>query len=96
MKPEGRHPDRVLTAVKVKTLKKPGRYADGNGLYLVVDDTGATPWMLRTMVKGRRCDIGLGGTGLVSLSEAREKATAARRIARNGGDPLAEKLSTAL
>ena len=61
MKPKGRHPDRVLNAFKIKSLKKPGRYADGNGLYLVVEPTGAKRWMLRTVVKGRRSDIGLGG-----------------------------------
>ena len=91
MKPKGRHPDRVLTVVKVRSLKTPGRYADGNGLYLVVDDSGAKRWMLRTMVNGRRSDIGLGGTGLISLAEVREKASALRKIARAGGDPLAER-----
>ena len=47
--------------------------------------------MLRTMVKGRRRDIGLGGTQLVSLTEAREKASDLRRTARAGGDPIAEE-----
>ena len=91
MKPKGRHPDRVLNAVKVKSLKEPGRYADGNGLYLVVEPTGAKRWMLRTMVKGRRSDIGLGGIQLVPLAEAREKASNLRKIARAGGDPIAAK-----
>ena len=92
MKSKGRHPDRVLNAVKVKSLKERGRYADGNGLYLVVEfNCGAKRWMLRTMVNGRRRDIGLGGTQLVSLTEAREKASNLRRTARTGGDPIAEK-----
>ncbi|MCH9040516.1 MAG: DUF4102 domain-containing protein, partial [Chloroflexi bacterium] len=34
---------------------------------------------------------GLGGALLVSLSEAREKALENRKLARAGGDPLAEK-----
>jgi len=54
MKRKGRHPDRVLTAVKVKALKRPGRYADGNGLYLIVEPSGAKRWMLRIMAQGRR------------------------------------------
>ena len=91
MKPKGRHPDRVLNAFKIKSLKKPGRYADGNGLYLVVEPTGAKRWMLRTVMKGRRNDIGLGGIQLVSLADAREKASALRKIARAGGDPIAAK-----
>jgi Arm domain-containing DNA-binding protein len=48
MKRKGRHPERVLTAIKVRALKKPGRYADGNGLYLIVEPSGAKRWMLRT------------------------------------------------
>ena len=85
------HPLNVLTAVRVRSLKKPGRYADGNGLYLVVDPSCAKRWMLRTVVRGRRRDIGLGGLRLVSLAEAREQAARLRRIARQGGDPLAER-----
>jgi len=44
------------------------------------------------MVQGRRRDIGLGGTTWVTLSEAREKAAAMRKIARDGGDPLTERM----
>ena len=91
MKPKGRHPDRVLTAIKVKTLSQPGRYADGNGLYLMVDPSGAKRWVLRTVVQGRRRDLGLGGAQLVSLAEAREKALELRKVARAGGDPVADK-----
>ncbi|MBQ0820600.1 tyrosine-type recombinase/integrase [Microvirga sp. HBU67558] len=77
--------------MQVRNLNKPGRYADGNGLYLVVDPSGAKRWLLRVVVHGKRRDIGLGGTSLVSLSEAREKALSYRKLARDGGDPLAEK-----
>jgi len=91
MKPKGRHPDKALSAVKVRSLAKPGRYADGNGLYLNVDPSGAKRWVLRVVVRGKRRDIGLGGLSLVSLAEAREQALAYRKIARTGGDPLAER-----
>ncbi len=91
MKAKGKHPEKALTAVKVRALTKPGRYADGNGLYLVVEPSGAKRWMLRTVVQGKRRDIGLGGLSLVTLAEAREKALAYRKVARDGGDPLAEK-----
>ena len=80
-KPRGMHPDKRLTAVAIRNLKRPGRYADGNGLYLVVDDSGAKRWTLRTVVLGRRRDIGLGSVRLVSLAEAREQATRLRRKA---------------
>ncbi|MFG1294074.1 tyrosine-type recombinase/integrase [Xanthobacter versatilis] len=91
MKRKGKHPDKALTAVAVRQAKTPGRHADGNGLYLEVDASGAKRWTLRIIVKGRRRDIGLGGVTLVSLSEAREKALAYRKIAREGGDPLLER-----
>lgn len=90
-KPLGAHPDKRLNAVRVKSLRTPGRYADGNGLYLFVDDSGAQRWMLRTVVQGKRRDIGLGSLRLVSLAEARVAAADLRRVARDGGDPLAER-----
>jgi integrase len=95
MKQKGRHPDRVLTVVKVKSLKEPGRYADGNGVYLIVEPSGAKRWMLRIVVQGRRRDIGLGGAQIVSLAEAREQAHNLRKIARTGGDPVAERKTKA-
>src|SRR5262249_33630697 len=85
-----RHPDRALTAVQVRQTKVVGRHADGNGLYLLVAPSGAKRWVLRTMVHGHRRDIGLGSARLVSLAEAREKASLYRKTARAGGDPIAD------
>ena len=72
-------------------MTNPGRYTDGNGLYLIVDPSGAKRWLLRTVIKKKRTDIGLGGINIVSLAQAREDATRLRKIARAGGDPLAER-----
>ena len=47
-----RHPSNKLTALAVKKLTAPGRHADGNGLYLVIDPSGARRWMQRLMVAG--------------------------------------------
>jgi integrase len=90
------HPSKVLTAVKVRALSAPGRYADGNGLYLLITRSGSKQWVLRTVIKGKRCDIGLGGVRLVSLAEARERAITYRKKARDGGDPLAERRKAAV
>jgi integrase len=90
-KPKGRHPDKRLTAVFVRNVKKPGRYHDGNGLCLFVAKSGAKRWQLRTVVLGKRCDIGLGSVRLVSLAKARVIAAEMRMLARDGGDPLAER-----
>jgi hypothetical protein len=62
-KPRGPYPDKQLTALKAGRLVEPGRYADGNRLYLLVDRSGTERWMLRTVVHGKRRDIGLGELG---------------------------------
>lgn len=90
LKPKGRHPEKRLTVPVLKKLGT-GRHADGGGLYLYVDSNGARRWVLRTLVRGRRVDIGLGGLSYVGLAEARAKASALRTVAREGGDPLAAK-----
>ncbi|MEL7112711.1 MAG: integrase arm-type DNA-binding domain-containing protein [Pseudomonadota bacterium] len=76
-----------LTARRVKTESKPGRYADGNGLYLVVSEHGARWWQWRGSVRGRRREIGMGSAYLVPLVDARATAADWRAIARSGGDP---------
>lgn len=48
-----------LTVASAKA-KGPGRYADGNGLYLIVKPTLSRSWVLRVQEQGRRRDIGLG------------------------------------
>jgi len=70
-------------------MNTPGRFADGGGLYVLVAPGGSKSWVLRTVVMGTRRDIGLGSVLLVSLAEAREEARRLRKIAREGGDPLA-------
>jgi len=84
------HPVNKLTAPAVKRMGA-GMHADGGGLYLVVDDTGARRWALRTTVHGRRREIGLGPVSLLSLKDAREQAIVLRKVARAGGDPIAER-----
>jgi integrase len=54
-----------LTSLSVKN-SKPGRHADGEGLYLLVKPTGARSWLLRVQVDGKRRDIGLGGVELAA------------------------------
>jgi integrase len=89
-----------LNAVAVKNAK-PGRHADGDGLYLLVKDSGARSWMLRVQVDGRRRDFGLGSVSfetiaadipierrkMLTLGEAREKARIGRALAKAGIDP---------
>lgn len=89
IKPSGAHKEKRLSAAFVRNLKEPGFYADGNGLYLKVDSSGAKRWVQRVVIHGKRRDIGLGSASLVTLAEAREKALEQRKLARAGEDPLA-------
>ena len=93
-KPRGQHPDNALTPLFVRSVSRAGRYCDGQGLYLDVRPTGSRGWVQRLTIRGHRTELGLGGFPLVSLKEAREKAFANRKLAREGGDPLSEKRRT--
>lgn len=79
-----------LTALQVKNAA-PGVHVDGRGLLLRVKPSGAKSWVLRVQHMGRRQDIGLGSTDDLTLAEAREKAAALRKVARQGGDAIAER-----
>ena len=87
-----------LTVAMVRSLAKPGRYGDGRGstLYLVIAPGGSKSWVQRLAINGKRRDLGLGGWPLTSLKEARERAFANRKLARDGGDPLAVKRRAAV
>ena len=80
-----------LTAAKAKSLSKPGRYGDGDGLYLRVAPGGSKAWVLRIVVSGNRRDVGLGPYPAISLAQARHKAASYRVAVMDGRDPLAEK-----
>ena len=52
-----------LTAAKVGNLNNPGRYCDGEGLYLNIGMRGSKSWVQRKSIDGIRRDIGLGCQG---------------------------------
>lgn len=83
-----RAPSKALTARAVEAAKTPGKYFDGNGLYLRVDKNGARFWVQRIVIRGKRREIGLGSPELVSLATAREAARNNRRLAYEGKDPI--------
>ena len=80
-----------LTAVTVKALTDPGRYGDGDGLYLSIARGGSRSWIQRIVIDGKRRDLGLGGYPVVSLADARRRASDTRAAVANGRDPLAER-----
>jgi integrase len=77
-----------LTVRAVQAQKVPGFYADGDGLYLQVAPGGSRSWIYRYQREGRRREMGLGSLDAIGLAEAREKATAARRMLAAGADPI--------
>lgn len=80
-----------LSTFKVEKAKRPGMYADGGGLYLRVADGGSKQWIFRYVANGRLRDMGIGPCHALSLAEARERATEARKLRLNGIDPIAYK-----
>ncbi|HSU06589.1 MAG TPA: Arm DNA-binding domain-containing protein, partial [Acetobacteraceae bacterium] len=91
----GRMPRRAtpLSAAKVR-MAGPGRYCDGDGLYLFVRDPDSAFWTFRYVLGGRMREMGLGrarGPKAVPLVEARAKAGGLWRLVRNGVDPLDQR-----
>lgn len=80
-----------LSATAVKAAKLPGRYGDGDGLYLVIGRSGSRSWVCRVQKDGKRRDIGLGGVNKVSLALARERAAKVRSQIEVGLDPITER-----
>jgi len=72
-------------------LAEPGRYADGDGLFLDVTGKAAGRWVLRIQSNGRRREIGLGSLKNVSLADARDAAFVTRKKIAQGIDPVAER-----
>ena len=76
-----------LTVQQVKSITKPGKYHDRDGLILRVAPGGSKQWVWRGTIHGRRRELGLGSVRFTSLAEAREIAFDYLRTARRGGDP---------
>ncbi|HEX8388152.1 MAG TPA: integrase arm-type DNA-binding domain-containing protein [Sphingomonas sp.] len=80
-----------LNTLTVKALTAPGRYADGDGLYLVIKSGGSRSWVLLIQWNGRRREFGLGSARTVSLKEARQRAVEKRKQVEAGVDPVEAK-----
>lgn len=79
--------------MEIQRLTQTGLHAVGTvaGLRLLVKDSGARFWVLRTMVGTRRGELGLGGYPTVSQSQALEYAREALQQIRSGVDPAAQR-----
>ncbi|HUN01067.1 MAG TPA: integrase arm-type DNA-binding domain-containing protein [Halothiobacillus sp.] len=79
--------EKIKSAKYFEGLKTPGYHGDGGGLYLRIAE-GRRGWFFRYKIGGRQRWMGLGPAGDVSLAEAREAATQARKQLKAGIDPL--------
>jgi integrase len=85
----GQRKQNLLTARNIETAKDPGRYSDGNGLYLVVRSGGSKQWAFLYRREGRLKEMGLGSPLKgVTLAMARNLRDDARAIMARGVDPL--------
>jgi len=80
----------ALTQMKAKSAG-PGKYADGQGLWLTKRSKDAGKWTLRLVISRKRREMGLGRWPDVSIAEARERAAEARKTLRDGLDPISER-----
>lgn len=77
-----------LLVSKLRGNLEPGRYADGDGLYLVVSETGRRAWLYRYQINGKRRDMSLGSYDSVGLKDARQRHAEARALVHEGVDPI--------
>ncbi len=81
----------LLSAAKVRTLKIPGDYLDGRGLYLQVRNESSKSWLLKYSIEKRAREMGLGPAADISLATARGLRDRHRALLKQGVDPLEHK-----
>ena len=77
-------------ALAVSKIDAPGLHFVGRvpGLALQVTAGSGRSWLLRVVIGGKRRAMGLGAYPGVTLAQAREKASEARELIRQGVDPI--------
>jgi integrase len=80
-----------LTVALVRTLKTPGKYGDGDGLWLYVTTAERRSWFLHYHRHGKAHEMSLGSAALVTLAQARQHAHSARQLLAKSIDPIAHR-----
>ncbi len=83
-----------LSVKLIENLNKRGYYADGGGLYFRVSEFDTKSWAFRFTYVAKAREMGLGPFPDVSLKEARERAAEARKLLRDGIDPIEQRQAT--
>ena len=76
-----------LTDAKLRNLAEPGKHFDGGGLYLELTKAGGRYWRMKYRHGGKEKRLAFGVYPAVSLKDARDQATAARKVLQSGDDP---------
>jgi integrase len=82
-----------LKPLDVARLVTPGKYPDGDGLYLVVAGPTSRHWSYRYWINGKQRWHGLGSLNDLSLRDARIKRDTARQQVRSDVDIVQAKRS---
>jgi integrase len=75
------------TVRNAKPKSKPYKIADGEGLFLFVLPSGAKYWRLKYFIGGKEKLLALGVYPEITLTEARERRSQARKVLAHGNDP---------
>jgi len=76
-----------LTDAQLRNLTEPGKHADGFGLYLELTKAGGRYWRMKYRYGGKEKRLAFGVYPGVSLKDARDLATKARQVLKDGSDP---------
>lgn len=83
-----------LTARQIDSAKpkeKSYKLSDGGGMYLEIFPNGAKSWRLKYRIAGKEKRVVFGAYPLLSLAEARQKRSEAKKLLLEGGDPSQQK-----
>lgn len=76
------------TAIRnAKAAEKPVKLTDGDGLYLLLQPSGAKWWRFDYRFDGKRKTLSMGVYPEVTLKQARERRDDARKLLADGTDP---------
>jgi len=89
----------ALTDAQLRNLSTPGKYFDGQGLYLELTAAGGHYWRLKYRYQGKEKRLAFGVYPKVTLKAARAERDKARELLEQGQDPgerrKAEKVKVA-
>ncbi len=83
-----------LAVRKAKPAEKPRKMTDGGGLYLLVHPNGGKYWQLAYRFDGKQKTLSIGVYPTVTMADAREQRSRAKKQLSLGIDPSFEKKET--